>query len=119
MTKVLVRERIAESGVELLRRDFDVELGLDMSPQELSERIAEFDALIVRSATGYSRRFPLARAGELLLATHVEGQPLSAAHGFPVRLVTPGYRGYHWVKWVVELEVSQEPAWLQPPLPLQ
>ncbi len=51
MTKVLVRERIADSGVELLRRDFDVELGLDMSPEELSERIAEFDALIVRSAT--------------------------------------------------------------------
>jgi DMSO/TMAO reductase YedYZ molybdopterin-dependent catalytic subunit len=76
-------------------------------------------SLIVRSATGYSRRFPLARASELLLATHVEGQPLSVAHGFPVRLVASGYRGYHWVKWVVELEVSQEPAWLQPPLPLQ
>ena len=27
--KVLVKEKIADYGVELLRRDFDVELGLD------------------------------------------------------------------------------------------
>jgi len=76
-------------------------------------------SLQVRSATGYSRRFPLAAAKGLLLATHVEGDVLSAAHGFPLRLVAPGYRGYHWVKWVVELRVSRDPAWLQPPFPLQ
>ena len=49
--KVLVREKIADSGVELLRRDFDVELGLDWDQAMLEERIGEFDALIVRSAT--------------------------------------------------------------------
>ncbi|HST68635.1 MAG TPA: phosphoglycerate dehydrogenase [Solirubrobacterales bacterium] len=49
--KVLVKEKIAESGVELLRQDFDVELGLDWDQAMLEERIGEFDALIVRSAT--------------------------------------------------------------------
>jgi D-3-phosphoglycerate dehydrogenase / 2-oxoglutarate reductase len=49
--KVLVKEKIADSGVELLRRDFDVELGLDWEQAELEDRIGEFDALIVRSAT--------------------------------------------------------------------
>jgi D-3-phosphoglycerate dehydrogenase len=49
--RVLVREKIADSGVELLRRDFDVELGLDWEQAELEGRIGEFDALIVRSAT--------------------------------------------------------------------
>jgi D-3-phosphoglycerate dehydrogenase len=49
--KVLVREKIADSGVELLGADFDVELGLEMSEGDLEERIGEFDALIVRSAT--------------------------------------------------------------------
>jgi len=49
--KVLVKEKIAESGVDLLRQDFEVELGLDWDQAQLEERIGEFDALIVRSAT--------------------------------------------------------------------
>ena len=76
-------------------------------------------SIVVRSVTGYSRRFRLAAASELLLATHVEGVPLSAAHGFPLRLVAPGHRGYHWVKWVEAIEVSKLPSWWQSPFPLQ
>ena len=49
--KVLVKEKIAESGVELLREDFEVELGLEMTDAELAERIGEFDAILVRSGT--------------------------------------------------------------------
>ena len=49
--KVLVKEKIADSGVDLLRANFEVELGLEMSDQELRERIAEFDAILIRSAT--------------------------------------------------------------------
>ena len=71
------------------------------------------------SATGYSRRFGLGEANGLLLATHVGGDRLTSGHGFPVRLVAPGRRGYHWVKWVERIEVSERPAWWQPPLPLQ
>ena len=76
-------------------------------------------SVVVRSVTGYSRRFPLAEARTLLLATHVGGEVLSAGHGFPARLVVPGRRGYHWVKWVVSIEVSARPSWWQLPLPLQ
>lgn len=76
-------------------------------------------SLLIRSSTGYVRRFALEEAGDLLLATHVGDEALSAGHGFPLRLVAPGHRGYGWVKWVAELEVSREPAWLEPPLPLQ
>ncbi len=79
----------------------------------------EARSLVFYSATGYSRRFPLDEVDNLLLATHVEDEVLSAGHGFPLRLVAPGYRGYSWVKWVTELEVSRDPGWLQPPLPLQ
>jgi D-3-phosphoglycerate dehydrogenase / 2-oxoglutarate reductase len=49
--KVLVKEKIADTGVDLLRSRFDVELGLEMSDEELRERIADFDAILIRSAT--------------------------------------------------------------------
>jgi D-3-phosphoglycerate dehydrogenase len=49
--KVLVKEKIADAGVELLREHFDVDLGLEMSEDELSEAIAGYDAILIRSAT--------------------------------------------------------------------
>jgi len=73
----------------------------------------------VVSATGYRRRFPSSEAGSLLLATRMGGRPLGAGHGAPVRLVAPGRRGFWWVKWVVAVEVVDEPWWWQPPFPLQ
>jgi DMSO/TMAO reductase YedYZ molybdopterin-dependent catalytic subunit len=71
----------------------------------------------VTSATGYTRRLPL--TDDLLLATGVGGMPLSPGHGAPVRLVVPGRRGFHWVKWVVKVAHDERPWWLEPPLPLQ
>lgn len=71
----------------------------------------------VTSATGYSRRLPL--TDDLLLAIAVGGAPLSAGHGAPARLVVPGRRGFHWVKWVVEIEHDQHPWWWEVPVPLQ
>ena len=76
-------------------------------------------SVTVRSVTGYYRRFSLEEAEGLLLATRVGGETLSHRHGFPLRLVAPGKRGYQWVKWVVALEVNDTGKWLQPPLPLQ
>ncbi|HET8567309.1 MAG TPA: phosphoglycerate dehydrogenase [Solirubrobacterales bacterium] len=49
--RVLVKEKIADSGVELLRSQFDVDLGLEMSDEELREKIGAYDAILIRSAT--------------------------------------------------------------------
>jgi len=49
--KVLVREKIADAGVDLLRENFDVELGFEMSEAELGDAIGDYDAILVRSAT--------------------------------------------------------------------
>ena len=49
--RVLVREDVGESGLSLLREHFDVVTGFDWSPETLAERIGEFDAILVRSAT--------------------------------------------------------------------
>ena len=49
--KVLVKEKIADTGVDLLRANFDVDLGLEMSDDELRAKIGEYDAILIRSAT--------------------------------------------------------------------
>ncbi len=75
-------------------------------------------SLVVESATGYARRFPLGEGDGLLLATHLGGQPLSRKHGSPARLVAPNRRGLWWVKWVTDIRTSNRPWWLQSPIPL-
>jgi DMSO/TMAO reductase YedYZ molybdopterin-dependent catalytic subunit len=72
----------------------------------------------VRSATGYALRFPVSDLDRLWLATAVGGEPLSPGHGFPARIVAPGRRGFWWVKWVVSIELTTRPWWLQSPFPL-
>ena len=84
----------------------------------------EARSIVFRSVTGFHRRFALEHAGRLLLATHVttidgEIEPLSSAHGYPLRLIAAGRRGYNWVKWVERVELSERPGWWQSPLPLQ
>ena len=49
--RVLVKEPIADSGVELLRERFDVDLGLNWSEEELAERIGSYHGILIRSAT--------------------------------------------------------------------
>ena len=93
---------VAWAGARLTRLLPGVDLGL---------------SVVVTSSTGYERRLPL--TDDLLLATAMNGVPLSSGHGAPVRLVVPGRRGYHWVKWVERVEVVAGPWWAQPPLPLR
>jgi DMSO/TMAO reductase YedYZ molybdopterin-dependent catalytic subunit len=43
-----------------------------------------------------------------LLATHVNGAPLSTNHGFPVRLIVPGYPGQNMVKQIDRIFVRRD-----------
>jgi DMSO/TMAO reductase YedYZ molybdopterin-dependent catalytic subunit len=61
--------------------------------------------IILRGVAEYTAPFTLAQAEEILLATHVSGDVLNHTHGFPLRAVVPSRRGWHWVKWLVEIEV--------------
>jgi sulfite oxidase len=51
-----------------------------------------------------------ALAGEVLLAWAMNGQPLPAVHGGPLRVVVPGYIGARSVKWVEQVRVQEAPS---------
>ena len=49
--KVLVKEKIADSGVDMLRERFAVDLGVEWTDEELAERIGGYHGILIRSAT--------------------------------------------------------------------
>ena len=55
----------------------------------------------------YERSLPLAecRRDEILLAYAINGQPLPPQHGFPLRLIVPGWYGMAHVKWLRAITV--------------
>ncbi|MFE2319648.1 molybdopterin-dependent oxidoreductase [Streptomyces sp. NPDC059441] len=59
---------------------------------------------------GYAANLRLAdfTTPETLLATHHNGEPLTAEHGFPLRLVVPHLYGYKSPKWLRAIEYLTE-----------
>jgi DMSO/TMAO reductase YedYZ molybdopterin-dependent catalytic subunit len=66
----------------------------------------EADNIAAVSVTGHRIVLPLGDLSEAILATHVGSEPLSPGHGYPLRLIVPGYRGYHWVKWLSSIDAA-------------
>lgn len=49
--KVLVTEKLSEAGLDLLRKDFQVDVRPELASEGLAQAIGDYDALIVRSQT--------------------------------------------------------------------
>jgi DMSO/TMAO reductase YedYZ molybdopterin-dependent catalytic subunit len=79
---------------------------VDVMPQGL-------DANVVSGGVdqGRVRRpLPIAKAlDDVLIAYEMNGAPLPPDHGFPARLVVPGWIGIASVKWLGQIEVSDQP----------
>ncbi len=60
-------------------------------------------------AQTYERAMPIADARDALLAYEMNGEPLPPQHGFPLRLVVPGWYGMQNVKWLTRITVLEEP----------
>jgi sulfite oxidase len=65
------------------------------------------------SSAPFGGSIPLARAffvDDTLLAVAMNDQPLTAEHGFPLRVVVPGYIGARSVKWLSKITLSDRPS---------
>jgi len=58
---------------------------------------------------GRSLKPDVARGGDVLLVYAMNGQPLLPQHGFPLRLIVPGWYGMASVKWLTTIEVIDKP----------
>lgn len=77
----------------------------------------------------FIRSIPMEKAldGDTLIATHMNGSPLTKHHGFPARALTPGWVGSASCKWVTEIKVLESefvgtfmnPGYRYPNHPLQ
>jgi DMSO/TMAO reductase YedYZ molybdopterin-dependent catalytic subunit len=50
-----------------------------------------------------------ARESDAILAYAMNGEPLPIQHGYPLRLVVPGWYGVASVKWLTDIEVTDTP----------
>jgi len=60
----------------------------------------------------FQRSLPLQKAmdPDTLLAWEMNGKPLTAQHGFPLRVIAPGWAGDSWAKWLQHIEVLDHEA---------
>jgi DMSO/TMAO reductase YedYZ molybdopterin-dependent catalytic subunit len=90
LADVLRRARVSDAATEILFNGADVPLG---------------------TMPDFQRAIPIAKAldANTLLAYEMNGETLPAAHGFPLRVVAPGWAGDCWIKWLTGITVLDAP----------
>lgn len=94
LAALLARAGVAADAVEVLAS------GADAGERDDADGIVQFQRSLPLSA---------ALAPDTLVATHMDGTPLTADHGAPVRLIVPGWYGMASVKWLARLDVITSP----------
>jgi DMSO/TMAO reductase YedYZ molybdopterin-dependent catalytic subunit len=74
-------------------------------------RGADFGEFSGVAVDAYTKDMPIARvAADVLIAYEMNGNALAAEHGFPARLVVPGFYGTNSVKWLVGITLAESRA---------
>ena len=97
-------------GVDL--RDLLADVEIDPSATHLWTYGLDYGVFAENEVSHYRKDLPLSRVeeGDILIAYELNEQPLSPQHGFPARLVVPGYYGTNSVKWICRLELADHRA---------
>jgi sulfite oxidase len=97
------------SGVRLRH----VLLAAGLEPEATHVAFAGLDRIDVEGKTtefGGSISKEKAMSPEVILAYEMNGQPLPPVHGYPLRVVVPGYIGARSVKWLSQIVVRSSPS---------
>ncbi|MFE3517964.1 sulfite oxidase [Streptomyces sp. NPDC059166] len=91
---------------EVLRRAGIGRHAVDVLPRGLDAEVAGDGVNLGR----VRRPLPVSKAmDDVLLAYEMNGEPLPPDHGAPVRLIVPSWVGIANIKWVGDIEVSEQP----------
>jgi sulfane dehydrogenase subunit SoxC len=97
-------------GVDL--RTLQGEAGVDKSAHYLWSYGLDYGVFDTTPNEAYVKDLPLQRIEDrdVLVAYELNGDPLPAEHGFPARLLVPGWYGTNSVKWLHRMTVADRRA---------
>jgi DMSO/TMAO reductase YedYZ molybdopterin-dependent catalytic subunit len=91
--------------------DVLAQAGLKDSARYVWSTGADYGSFDGFECSAYIKDLPLSRIEQdVLVAYELNGAPLAAEHGFPARLVVPGYYGTNSVKWLTRLTLAERRA---------
>lgn len=99
LAPILARAGIWDNGIEV------VFFGHDEGEETIRPRRSE--PLTIKQNFARSLTIKQAMDPDILLCYEVNGQPLPQKHGFPLRLIVPGWYGISQVKWLKRIEVRK------------
>ena len=93
-------------GVDI--RQLLAEAGVKSSATHLWSYGLDYGEFFGKKITHYVKDVPLSRVeqGDVLIAHTLNAAPLSPEHGYPARLVVPGFYGTNSVKWLCRLQLA-------------
>ena len=74
---------------------------------------SEAKAVIFHAYDGYTTSFPVDYLldSDIILAYKMNDVTIPQENGFPFQLVAEDKWGYKWIKWVTEIELSDDPSY--------
>ncbi len=102
-TGVRLRDVLRRAGVDDKAREV-VFFGADKGAEDV---VFRQNTLKVQQQFGRSITLDNAMKPEPLLAWSLNGQPLDRDHGFPLRVIMPGWYGVANVKWLSEIHLQE------------
>lgn len=85
----------------------DVLKSAGLKPEAIEVVFDGADQPVWSKTPDFKKSLPIKKALDpnTLIAFEMNGQPLAQQHGFPARLVVPGWAATYWIKYLVSIEV--------------